>query len=491
MRGPEHAAKRQAAAREFARRGDFLGFCILIGFHPHAAQQAVIDSDAWVRVVRWGRRCGKTLLAGVEAAFMLLQADKRVWVVAPDHSLAGRVWEVIVRVLIDNLGFEPSSQRRSAPYYLAFPWGSACEGKSTEYGSRKSLVGAELDLLVWDEVAKSPPDIWESRLQPNLAGADHRGKALLISTPEGFNHFYDFCERGQQDPDWAEFHATSWANPHLDRGWLEEAERNYSPEHLAQEYKAEFQMFVGQVYKEFGQLREELCIPLPYDPNLPLYGAIDWGVTNPFAFLWIQTTGGDVVRVINEYYGVDKQLRSFGLSAPDSLDAVIAKHRACGYPMKPDGSPDFEWVVADRSEPGSIITANAKGFPCQPAIAYLGRGQHKSEIAAGVELGRRFLRERRAFFDKVNTPHIQREFGLYHYAETKADRTADEVPHDSHNHALGAWRYFLGNKYGVLFREEFADPQERPPDPMKLLQEREAQKRAERFAEYMAPGPYG
>ena len=38
-----------------------------------------------------------------------------------------------------------------------------------------------------------------------------------------------------------------------------------------------------------------------YNPNLPLYRAIDFGFINPFVCLWIQVDDDGVVRVIDEY----------------------------------------------------------------------------------------------------------------------------------------------------------------------------------------------
>jgi len=41
--------------------------------------------------------------------------------------------------------------------------------------------------------------------------------------------------------------------------------------------------------------------PIDYDPNLPLYRALDFGFVNPFVCLWIQVDSDGVVRVIDEY----------------------------------------------------------------------------------------------------------------------------------------------------------------------------------------------
>jgi hypothetical protein len=40
---------------------------------------------------------------------------------------------------------------------------------------------------------------------------------------------------------------------------------------------------------------------IDYDPNLPLYRALDFGFVNPFVCLWVQADEDGVVRVIDEY----------------------------------------------------------------------------------------------------------------------------------------------------------------------------------------------
>jgi len=41
--------------------------------------------------------------------------------------------------------------------------------------------------------------------------------------------------------------------------------------------------------------------PVDYDPNLPLYRALDFGFVNPFVCLWIQVDADGLVRIIDEY----------------------------------------------------------------------------------------------------------------------------------------------------------------------------------------------
>jgi len=429
-----------------ARLDEFPAFCALIGYTPHPAQQQVHRCRAPRCVVRWGRRAGKTLLAAVEAAFCLLQDGRRVWVVAPDHELTGRVWDEITRLLCDSLGFEPTTRHDNPPRKLVFPWGAVCEGKSTEPAAQKGLVGAAIDLLIWDEVAKSPPGVWERKLHPNLA--DRHGRALLISTPEGYNHFHALWQRGNGgDPAWQSFYAPSSVNPYLPQAALDEARRTYSPEAFAQEWEAKFTHFAGQVYREFD---ESLHVkPLKYDPNLPLALAFDFGVENPFVCLWLQFTPDDRLLVFDEYV-------QRGLTTLENGERVLEHHQQMGY-------GEIAWAAADPSAKDARLTLRRH---CGLATSFrrlTRRADHAGERRAGIEQIRRLLRavptstarssSAGVRLDTRNSPletrlsvdprcrHTIREFNLYRYPEQPADHDADEEPEKADDHCMDALRY--------------------------------------------------
>jgi len=471
--------KQREAAREVAQRGEFEAFCKLIGYEPHSAQSEVHRSRAPRRVVRWGRRAGKTLLAGVEAAFCLLKDNKRVWVVAPDHELTGRVWDEITRILCDRLGFVPTVRHDNPPRKLVFEWGSVCEGKSTDPGAQKSLVGAGVDLLIWDEVAKSPAGVWERRLHPNLA--DRKGRALLISTPEGYNHFHDLWQRGNdQDHAWKSFWAPSSVNPHLPKEALDEARRTYSPEAFAQEWEAKFTHFSGQVYTEF---EEAIHVKrLRYDPDLPLILAFDFGVENPFVCLWIQFTPDDTLRIIDEYV-------QRGMTTIENGERVLEHHRQMGYGA-------IAWAAADPSAKDARLTLRQHcGIPT--TFRRLSkRGDYGGERRNGIEQIRRLLRavsglgsgvscsttsrqpetrdmrpETRLFVDPKCVETI-REFNLYRYPEQTEGRNADEEPQKTDDHCMDALRYAVAVWLARVSDRERLKQKQNANGPLRKARER-------------------
>jgi hypothetical protein len=52
----------------------------------------------------------------------------------------------------------------------------------------------------------------------------------------------------------------------------------------------------------FGEFDPAVHVrPCDYDPNLPLYRALDFGFINPFVCLWLQVDSDGIIRVIDEY----------------------------------------------------------------------------------------------------------------------------------------------------------------------------------------------
>jgi hypothetical protein len=438
-----------------ARLGELQSFWELIQYHPHAAQREVHRCRAPRRVVRWGRRAGKTLLAAVEAAFCLLQDRKRVWVVAPDHELTGRVWDELVRILCEDLGFTPTIRHDNPPRKLVFPWGSVCEGKSTDPGAQKSLVGAAVDLLIWDEVAKSPPGVWERKLHPNLA--DRRGRALLISTPEGYNHFHDLWQRGNGlDPDWKSFWSASSVNPKLPRAALEEARRTYSLEAYLQEWEARFTHFAGQVYTEFDEAIH--VRPLQYDPELPLALAIDFGVENPFVCLWLQFTPEDKLLILDEYV-----MR--GKTTLENGERVLEQHRQRGY-------GPLVWAAADPSAKDARLTLKQH---CGLPITFRrlsARGDRLGDRRAGIEQVRRLLRPETRLFVDPRCAETIREFNLYRYPERPEGRNADEEPEKTDDHCMDALRYAIAVWLARAPERDRLKQHALPPGPLRPARRR-------------------
>ena len=104
-----------------------------IGWTPHKAQEAVLDAynDNSIRdiIISGGTRFGKSALAASIALQELLKDNRRIWIVAPDYSLADKVFKYIEEFIAT--GFPESEIRisRRIPQRIDTKWGSWLECK--------------------------------------------------------------------------------------------------------------------------------------------------------------------------------------------------------------------------------------------------------------------------------------------------------------------------------------------------------------------------
>ncbi len=181
-----------------------------LGYKPHEGQRKLhfpTKDSARFFVMVCGRRFGKTTASAMEATFYASQPNKRIWLVGLSYDKADlmfrEVWDKMVKGHPNDI-IKASEKER----YIKFKWDTVVEAKSAD--NPDSLVGEGLDLLIIDEAAKVRPRIWDMYLSPTLS--DRKGKAVFISTPEGFNWLYDLYLLGKTDDLWESHQAPSWDN---------------------------------------------------------------------------------------------------------------------------------------------------------------------------------------------------------------------------------------------------------------------------------------
>ena len=166
----------------------------------HLGHSEVLFDPARFKVLACGRRWGKTLLTSLIALAVLMQVNRRVWIVAPTYDLTEKVFRELYNILVNQLkvikpGKVGKARNQKGDYYLQTPWGSVLEAKSLE--NPDSLAGEANDLVIVDEAALVPniDDIWTQMIRPTLM--DKEGSAIFISTPRGKNGFYKMFMYGQ------------------------------------------------------------------------------------------------------------------------------------------------------------------------------------------------------------------------------------------------------------------------------------------------------
>jgi len=206
----------------------------------HKGQLEIKNSKARFKVAACGRRWGKTREAAAEGFAEMLK-NKRVWWVAPTYKICQYGWRLATSFALQIPRVEIRLSDRSITYDKGeFIFRSA--------DNPDNLRGEGIDLLILDEAAFIPKEVWTQVLRPSLI--DRKGRALFSSTPNGKNWFYTIYLYGQ-DPErtrWESWQRPSWANPFLPRDEIAELKRDMSEKKYSQEIEAKFVDFEGRVF---------------------------------------------------------------------------------------------------------------------------------------------------------------------------------------------------------------------------------------------------
>lgn len=305
----------------------------------HESHLQIINDQARYKVLACGRRYGKTLLCSLIALAVLMQINRRIWIVAPDYSLCEKVFRELYHILVIQLKIikpgKPGGGRarnQKGEYYLEMPWGSVLEAKSME--NPDSLAGEANDLVIIDEAALNPSvgDIWTQMLKPTLM--DKEGSAIFISTPRGKNSFYKLFLQGQTGQkqregklaitfdneakvsndmtDWSSFQKSSYDNPLMGSSpekTRQEIDSSYREAALSgkilkfkQEYLADFEAvsdscFPGFLVDPTDSNKFPHVIDYIWHPDEgPVYAACDHNFAKPASTIFAQVNKyGDVV----------------------------------------------------------------------------------------------------------------------------------------------------------------------------------------------------
>jgi hypothetical protein len=170
-----------------------------------------------------------------------------------------------------------------------------------------------------------------------------------------------------------------------------------------------------------------------YDPNLPLYRALDFGFVNPFVSLWIQVDETGVVRVIDEY------VRS---RATIDVHAVEIRNRT---PVAE------EQVAATFCDPAGKSVNDVTGTSAVRELRSFGITVRfkRSGVLEGIELIRRAIRSGDGKSSLVVSPRCPRlieAMECYHYPEST--NIPGELPQKDglYDHPIDALRYFFVNQ---------------------------------------------
>lgn len=422
------------------------------GYTPHPGQQDIHYTASRFRVVSNGRRWGKTLFGAKEIEPCAFTMSRHIsggpqlgWIVGPQYTDAEKEFKIVYdsfrKMGIDKMSIKFQNNPDSGALHIRTNWGFELIGKSA--AKPETLVGDGLDFVLMVEAGRHKRRTWGEYIRPTLS--DKRGWALFTGVPEGKSNnslLYALWQRGQ-DPEftqWQSWRRPSWTNTIIFPGGrndpeILEAKADLTDDEFDRQYGAMFVDKVGAVMQEWD---DDLHIKdIPYDPTLPLYGAVDYGFTNPFRFLWIQVgTWGDI-RVIGEHSWNHK----------DTLE--IAREI---LELRPGWVRDCVAFYPDPAEPDDTYTLSN-------VLKITPRGNTGGELKTRLALIRHALKPKPEHLpddhpEKVPTLTVDRSCKHlwwemregYRWPEHKSEVSSEkEHPMDKDNHSVEALgRFFRG-----------------------------------------------
>lgn len=363
------------------------------------------------RVLNAGRRFGKTVLAIEEMIGVgIAENDRRIAYIAPTFQQSRDIcWEqlkrrcapIIVETNETQLKLTIKTQRGGTSTIWLKSWDAI-----------ESLRGQMFHFLVVDEVAMMRNFWigWQEVLRPALT--DTKGGALFISTPKGFNHFFDLYNLQNTEPSFKSFHATTFDNPHIDPAEVEEARKQLTEDRFFQEYMADFRKMEGLVYKDF---KREVHVYDDHTPRKPLsmvYAGIDFGYTNPTAILKVEHDTDNHFWVSYEWYKREQLM-------PAIIEQCRQVKANTYYP--------------DPAEPDRIEEMTRAGINVHDV---------SKDVEAGISSVQMVIRQNRLHVHK-DLIHLINEFETYRYEDARPDKNLPESPVKENDHALDALRYVI------------------------------------------------
>lgn len=395
----------------------------------HRTQSIVANDLHRFRIVDAGRRWGKTELSVEEMkGFAVARENGSVGYIAPTYQQARDIaWEKLksscspmleekpnesrLEIIIRNQFYNSKRQETITNSGILVPWLSRIILRGWE--SVENFRGQAFDFLVPDEVAmyRNFWIGWHEVLRPTLT--DRKGHALFISTPKGFNHFYDLYNFELKDTNYKSFHFTTYDNPFIPVEEIEQARNEIAPERFAQEYMADFTKTEGLVFKEFS--REKHLFKDHQSNYIDVISGIDFGFTNPCAIYSIGIDSSDNMWIYDEYYKTRK------------TDTEVADYVA---------SKNYNAVYPDPEAPNAIEELERRGVNVRDVI------KGKDSIKNGIDKIRERLKAGKLHIHN-SCVNLINEFETYSYPDESDKRANDEKPLDEFNHGIDAIRYAI------------------------------------------------
>lgn len=363
-------------------------------------QAKIFSSRKRFKVVNAGRRFGKTWVSG---AFIMNKAcnfEKKVIIyVAPTLVMARNLmWDTWIK---DHVPEEYIKHKNEQNMVMKFTNGSVLYCLSAEHPDR--LRGLAADLLIIDECAMISNDFYDV-VSPVLADKHHDGEGLYISTPKGYNWFYDLYCFGKEHPENYDcFQYTTIEGGNVADEKIAEDKARMSPKMFAQEYLASFESVSERVYENFDRVNNTCEMDVNWGLG-DIHVGMDFNV-NPMTAVIATYERGQLYifdEIVEKGSNTEEVAKLIKKKYPGTTVYVYPDptgHR--GQTNAPVGQTDF-----------SILRRN--GFiVCAPSHPYATKDKFNNVNAALLDANGK----RHVFIANERCPHLRKAWEGYQYKE--------------------------------------------------------------------------
>lgn len=412
----------------------------------HEGQYDVLNDPHRFKVLCAGRRWGKSVLSRMTVLGWAIKNSGTYYIVSPTYRQSK---EIHWRDFVKEVPVDWVKRKNETELLIELQNGSIVAFKGAE--NPDALRGVKLRGLVIDEIAsiRNWDWLWHEVLRPTLT--DYSAPAIFISTPKGYNHFYDLFQKGlSPEGDYKSWRFTSYDNPHIPKGEIDNAKQELTEDTFAQEYLADFRKYTGLVYKEF-QREVHVIEPFTIGESWSCYRAIDFGSTNPTACLWIAVDGDENWYIFDEHYetksGIDYHA---GIINSKTTKSVVATY---GDPSGAQWITEFAqrgiYITPANKETGTNfnswvrfgiekVSERLKVVPGHTVPGLWLEGKFSENNIGATGMPKLF------FFSTCK--NVIREIETYRWKEKSVTQAQDlnepDVPEKANDHAMDALRYF-------------------------------------------------
>jgi len=359
---------------------------------PHNKQLAFINSPAKRKVIRAGRRGGKTVGIAIYAVQKFLEG-RRILYAAPTSEQIDRFWKEVTRALLEPI--DAHVFKKNETDHTIELTGTEQRIRAKTAWNADTLRGDYADELLMDEYQLMDETAWSEVGAPMLL--DNNGNAIFIYTPPSLHsrstskardpqHAAKLFKRAQADTSgrWAVFHFASRDNPHISEAALADITNDMTTLAYRQEILAE------DIDEAPGALWKRADIDKNRVTKAPDLSRIVVAVDPP------ATAGGDEAGIITEGNNAD----DYYLLADDSMhgtpeqwaQAVVTAFftwRAdCIVAEKNNGGEMVESVIKQAVINARLKDPTIGNVPVKLVWASRGKATRAEPISAIAERGR-------------------------------------------------------------------------------------------------------